>query len=96
MEKYGYDGNYVRASFGESLKKCSMMKLQVVYQVDIMDYLPRDISLLVYEYGKVDYHRLISSLEVLLNGHLGIDKSAINSLESMLILDIKCLNCIFS
>ena len=52
---------------------------------DIMDYLPRDSFFTGVEYGKVDYYRLISSFEVLSNGHLGINKSAINSLESMLI-----------
>ncbi len=86
LEKYGYDGNYVcNLSFGESQKMFYDEIIAGSLSVDIMDYLPRDSFFTGAEYGKVDYHRLISSLEVLSNGHLGIDKSAINSLESMLI-----------
>jgi uncharacterized protein len=86
LEKYGYDGEYVcKLSFGESQKMFYDEIIAGSLSVDIMDYLPRDSFFTGAEYGKVDYHRLISSLEVLSNGHLGIDKSAINSLESMLI-----------
>lgn len=86
LEKYGYDGDYVcKLSFGESQKMFYDEIIAGSLSVDIMDYLPRDSFFTGAEYGKVDYHRLISSLEVLSNGHLGIDKSAINSLESMLI-----------
>jgi hypothetical protein len=86
LDKYGYDGDYVcKLSFGESKKMFYDEIIAGSLSVDIMDYLPRDSFFTGAEYGKVDYHRLISSLEVLSNGHLGIDKSAINSLESMLI-----------
>jgi HD superfamily phosphohydrolases len=86
LEKYGYDGDYVcNLSFGESKKMFYDEIIAGSLSVDIMDYLPRDSFFTGAEYGKVDYHRLISSLEVLSNGHLGINKSAINSLESMLI-----------
>jgi len=86
LEKYGYDGDFVcKLSFGESQKMFYDEIIAGSLSVDIMDYLPRDSFFTGAEYGKVDYHRLISSLEVLSNGHLGIDKSAINSLESMLI-----------
>ena len=86
LEKYGYDGDYVcNLSFGESQKMFYDEIIAGSLSADIMDYLPRDSFFTGAEYGKVDYHRLISSLEVLSNGHLGIDKSAINSLESMLI-----------
>jgi HD superfamily phosphohydrolase len=86
LDKYGYDGDYVcNLSFGESQKMFYDEIIAGSLSVDIMDYLPRDSFFTGAEYGKVDYHRLISSLEVLSNGHLGIDKSAINSLESMLI-----------
>jgi HD superfamily phosphohydrolase len=51
---------------------------------DIMDYLPRDGFFTGAEYAKVDYHRIVSSLEVSKN-RLAIIKSALNSLESMLI-----------
>jgi HD superfamily phosphohydrolase len=51
---------------------------------DIMDYLPRDGLFTGAEYAKVDYHRIVGSLEVWKN-RLAINKSALNSLESMLI-----------
>jgi HD superfamily phosphohydrolase len=86
LGKYGYDGDYVcKLSFGESQKMFYDEIIAGSLSADIMDYLPRDSFFTGAEYGKVDYHRLISSLEVLSNDHLGINKSAINSLESMLI-----------
>jgi uncharacterized protein len=53
--------------------------------VDLMDYLPRDSYFSGTEYGKVDYHRIINSLEVTNSKKLGINKSALYSYESMLI-----------
>lgn len=53
--------------------------------VDLMDYLPRDSYFSGTEYGKIDYHRIINSLEVTSRGILGINKSALYSYESMLI-----------
>jgi HD superfamily phosphohydrolase len=50
-----------------------------------MDYLPRDGLFTGAEYGKIDYHRLISSFEVVSNAHLAINRSALYSFESMLI-----------
>lgn len=86
LGKYGYDGDYVcKLSFGESQKMFYNEIIAGSLSADIMDYLPRDSFFTGAEYGKVDYYRLISSFEVLSNGHLGINKSAINSLESMLI-----------
>ena len=86
LGKYGYDTDYVcKLSFGESQKMYYDEIIAGSLSADIMDYLPRDSFFTGAEYGKVDYHRLISSLEVLSNDHLGINKSAINSLESMLI-----------
>jgi len=86
LRKYGYDGDYVcKLSFGESKKMFYNEIIAGSLSADIMDYLPRDSFFTGAEYGKVDYYRLISSFEVLSNGHLGINKSAINSLESMLI-----------
>ncbi len=52
---------------------------------DLMDYLPRDSYFTGTEYGKIDYHRLINSLEVSSKKVLGINKSALYSYESMLI-----------
>src|ERR1051325_9667216 len=51
---------------------------------DIMDYLPRDGYFTGAEYAKVDYYRIVGSFEVWKN-RLAINKSALNSVESMLI-----------
>ncbi len=86
LAKYGYDSKYIATiSFGESPVIFYNELISGALSSDIMDYLPRDSFFTGVEYGKIDYYRLISSLEVLSNGHLGINKSAINSLESMLI-----------
>jgi len=86
LAKYGYDSGYIATiSFGESPVTFYNELISGALSSDIMDYLPRDSFFTGVEYGKIDYYRLISSLEVLSNGHLGINKSAINSLESMLI-----------
>src|ERR687891_2090506 len=74
-----------RLSFGES--KSSFLNEIIVgsLSADIMDYLPRDGLFTGAEYGKIDYHRLIASFEVVATGHLAINKSALYSFESMLI-----------
>ena len=73
-----------RLSFGQSKVNFMNEIISGALSADIMDYLPRDGLFTGAEYAKVDYHRLVSSLEVYKN-HLAINKSALNSLESMLI-----------
>jgi uncharacterized protein len=74
-----------KLSFGES--KLSFLNEIIAgsLSADIMDYLPRDSLFTGAEYGKIDYHRLIASFEVVATGHLAINKSALYSFESMLI-----------
>jgi uncharacterized protein len=86
LRQYGYNPDYIcKLSFGETQNMFYNEMIAGSLSADIMDYLLRDSFFTGAEYGKVDYYRLISSFEVLSNGHLGINKSAINSLESMLI-----------
>jgi HD superfamily phosphohydrolase len=73
-----------RLSFGQPKVNFLNEIISGGLSVDIMDYLPRDGFFTGAEYGKVDYYRLTSSLEVSKN-RLAINKSALNSLESMLI-----------
>ena len=71
LEKYGYDSDYIcNLSFGESPIMFYNEIIAGGLSSDIMDYLPRDSFFTGVEYGKIDYYRLISSLEVLSNGHL--------------------------
>jgi HD superfamily phosphohydrolase len=74
-----------RLSFGESRSSFLNELIAGSLSADIMDYLPRDGLFTGAEYGKIDYHRLIASFEVVATGHLAINKSALYSFESMLI-----------
>jgi uncharacterized protein len=86
LKKHGYSSNGVcRLSFGESKIKFFNEIIVGALSADIMDYLPRDGLFTGAEYGKIDYHRLISSFEVVSNAHLAINRSALYSFESMLI-----------
>ncbi|MDQ3838553.1 MAG: HD domain-containing protein [Thermoproteota archaeon] len=86
LGKYGYDSSDIcRLSFGQSNIKFFNEIIAGELSADMMDYLPRDGLFTGVEYGKIDYHRLISSFEVTSEGHLAISKSALYSLESMLI-----------
>lgn len=86
LDRHGFSPSDVcKLSFGES--RLSFLNEIIVggLSADIMDYLPRDSLFTGAEYGKIDYHRLVSSFEVVATGHLAINKSALYSFESMLI-----------
>jgi HD superfamily phosphohydrolase len=85
LGRYGYSAHQIcRLSFGQSKVNFMNEIISGGLSADIMDYLPRDGLFSGAEYAKVDYHRLVSSLEVSKN-RLAINRSALNSLESMLI-----------
>ena len=85
LSKNGYSADHIsRLSFGQSKVHFLNEIVSGGLSVDVMDYLPRDSYFTGTEYGKIDYYRLISSYEVAA-GKLAINKSALNSLESMLI-----------
>jgi uncharacterized protein len=85
LERHGCSAHQIcRLSFGQSKVNFMNEIISGGLSADIMDYLPRDGLFTGAEYAKVDYHRLVSSLEVSRN-RLAIDRSALNSLESMLI-----------
>ncbi|HYZ49295.1 MAG TPA: HD domain-containing protein, partial [Nitrososphaeraceae archaeon] len=86
LKKHGYNPSDVcRLSFGESKVKFLNEIIAGGLSSDLMDYLSRDGLFTGVEYGKIDYHRLISSFEVVQNGRLAINRSAMYSFESMLI-----------
>lgn len=85
LGRYGYSAHQIcRLSFGQSKVNFMNEIISGGLSADIMDYLPRDGLFTGAEYAKLDYHRLVSSLEVSKN-RLAINRSALNSLESMLI-----------
>jgi len=86
LKRHGYNSKSVcKLSFGESKIKFFNEIIAGALSADIMDYLPRDGLFTGAEYGKIDYHRIISSFEVVSNAHLAINRSALYSFESMLI-----------
>jgi HD superfamily phosphohydrolase len=86
LGKHGFSSSDIcKLSFGQSNIKFFNEIISGALSADMMDYLPRDGLFTGVEYGKIDYHRLISSFEVTTDGHLAINKSALYSLESMLI-----------
>jgi len=85
MGRHGYSADHIcDLSFGQSKVNFMNEIVSGGLSADIMDYLPRDGLFTGAEYAKVDYYRLIGSLEVSKN-RLAINRSALNSLESMLI-----------
>jgi uncharacterized protein len=86
LKKHGYNPRDIcELSFGESKINFFNEIIAGGLSADLMDYLSRDGLFTGVEYGKIDYHRLISSFEVVSNGHLAINRSALYSFESMLI-----------
>lgn len=86
IKKNGYDSKEIASiSFGKHKMNFLNEIISGGLSVDLMDYLPRDSYFSGTEYGKIDYHRIINSLEVSTNNNLGINKSSLYSYESMLI-----------
>ena len=61
---------------------------------DIMDYLLRDSYFTGVEYGKVDIHRVIDSLDVI-NDHLVLDQAAIYAFEALLIARYEMFKAVY-
>ncbi len=86
IKRNGYDPDEIASiSFGKHKINYLNELISGGLSVDLMDYLPRDSYFSGTEYGKIDYYRIINSLEVASNNRLGIDKSSLYSYESMLI-----------
>ncbi len=86
IKKNGYNPQEIASlSFGKHKLNFLNEIISGGLSVDLMDYLPRDSYFSGTEYGKIDYHRIINSLEVSSNNNLGIDKSSLYSYESILI-----------
>ncbi|VFJ12588.1 HD domain-containing protein [Candidatus Nitrosocosmicus franklandus] len=86
LQRNGYNPITISSlSFGKHKTRFLNEIISGGLSVDLMDYLPRDSYFSGTEYGKVDYHRIINSLEVTNSKKLGISRSALYSYESMLI-----------
>jgi uncharacterized protein len=61
---------------------------------DLMDYLVRDSYFTGVEYGKVDIHRVIDSLQVA-DGHLAIDRAALYAFEALLLARYEMFKAVY-
>ncbi len=61
---------------------------------DIMDYVLRDSYFTGVEYGKVDIHRIIDSLDVV-GGHLALDQAALYAFEALLIARYEMFKAVY-
>ena len=86
ISRHGYNPSTISGlSCGQSKKRFLNEIIAGSLSADIMDYLPRDGMFTGAEYGNIDYHRLVSSFQVVSKDHLALDRSALYSFESMLI-----------
>ena len=61
---------------------------------DIMDYLLRDSYFTGVEYGKVDIHRIVNSLDVV-DEHLALDQAALYTFEALLIARYEMFKAVY-
>ncbi len=85
ITKYGYDKKFLsKLAFGNSKYQFMNEIISGGLSSDMMDYLLRDGYFTGAEHAKVDFMRIINSLDVH-NKKLSLDRSALNSFESMMI-----------
>lgn len=85
LSKYGYSSNEIsNLAIGRSNTRFLNEIISGILSVDVMDYLPRDSYFTGAEHARVDSERIIKSYEVY-EDSLALDRSALYSLESMLI-----------
>ena len=62
---------------------------------DMMDYLLRDTYFTGVEYGKVDIHRVIDSIDVSPSGQLMLDRAALYAFEALLIARYEMFKAVY-
>jgi len=85
LSKYGFDKKFLsELAFGNSKYPFMNEIISGGLSADIMDYLPRDGYFTGAEHAKIDFKRIIQSLDVY-EKKLSLDRSALYSFESMMI-----------
>ena len=85
LVKFGFDKKFLsELAFGNSKYPFINEIISGGLSADIMDYLPRDGYFTGAEHAKIDFKRIIQSLDVH-EKKLSLDKSALYSFESMMI-----------
>ncbi|MDA4128463.1 MAG: HD domain-containing protein [Thaumarchaeota archaeon] len=97
LEKNGYSSNKMSEfCVGKQASKPRFMNEIIAggLSADIMDYLLRDSYFTGVEYGKVDIHRIIDSLDVI-NKHLALDQAAVYAFEALLIARYEMFKAVY-
>ena len=85
LSKYGFDKKFLaHLAFGNSKYQFMNEMISGGLSADMMDYLPRDGYFTGAEHAKIDFKRIIQSLDVY-EKKLSLDRSALYSFESMMI-----------
>ncbi len=85
LVKFGFDKKFLsELAFGNSKYPFMNEIISGGLSADIMDYLPRDGYFTGAEHAKIDFKRIIQSLDVY-EKKLSLDRSALYSFESMMI-----------
>ncbi|MBI4257955.1 MAG: HD domain-containing protein [Thaumarchaeota archaeon] len=97
LQKYGFDKETMSSfAIGFSPKKPQFMN-EVIgggLSVDIMDYLLRDSYFTGVEYGKVDIHRVLNSLEVV-EKRLALNHAALYAFEALMIARYEMFKAVY-
>ncbi len=97
LEKHGFDPKKMSEfCIGKQRTKPPYMNEVIAggHSADIMDYLLRDSYFTGVEYGKVDIHRVIDSLDVV-DRHLALDNAALYAFEAILIARYEMFKAVY-
>lgn len=96
LENYGISSRKISDLCVGKLNKPPYMNEIVAggLSADIMDYLLRDSYFTGVEYGKVDIHRIIDSIEIV-NNHLALNQAALYAFEAILIARYEMFKAVY-
>lgn len=96
LENYGISSRKISDLCVGKLNKPSYMNEIVAggLSADLMDYLLRDSYFTGVEYGKVDIHRIIDSIDIV-NNHLAVNQAALYAFEAILIARYEMFKAVY-
>lgn len=96
LEKHGISSRKISDLCVGKLNKPPYMNEIVAggLSADIMDYLLRDSYFTGVEYGKVDIHRIIDSIDIV-NNHLALNQAALYAFEAILIARYEMFKAVY-
>jgi len=95
ISKAGFDKKFLSLlAFGNSKFQFMNEVISGTLSADVMDYLPRDGYFTGAEHAKIDFKRLVQSLDVY-QKKLSLDRSALYSFESMMISRYQMIKAVY-